>query len=135
MPCLNGLGAMVAIEEAERTARAMGFALSVAVVDPAGNLIAFRRMEGAPPISISIAQQKARGAATSGKPTKVFEDSVNAGFTALLNADGLCCVQGGVPLFHEGKLVGAIGCSGASADEDELSAVAAAEVFAIMDKR
>ena len=98
-----------------------------AVVDSGANLVAFLRMDGAQIGSIAIAEHKARTAAKTRRPTRVWEDAVlRAGLTYALSLDDLIASRGGIPLVEGGKLIGAIGCSGASASQDEVVCAAGA---------
>ena len=95
--------------------------LNVAVVDSGGNLVAFKRMDGAQLASISIAEHKARTSAKFRRETKVFENAIqinNAPYVATL--DDIIASRGGIPLVEGGKLIGAIGCSGGTGSQDEV---------------
>jgi uncharacterized protein GlcG (DUF336 family) len=112
-----------AIAEAGKT----GFASAVAIVGPAGDLIYFERMDNANISTTWLAQDKAKTAATFRRPSKLFEDRVQAGSTYVLGLDGAIPVGGGVPLVKEGHIIGAIGASGApSSGPDEQVAQAGA---------
>jgi glc operon protein GlcG len=105
-----------AIAEAEKR----GWALNVAVVDSGGNLVAFGRMDGAQLASISVSEHKARASATFRRPTKAFEDAIQrSDYKYVLTIDGVIASRGGIPLVDDGKLIGAIGCSGAAGSQDE----------------
>lgn len=122
-------GARRALLAAEAEAKKNGWAMSIAVVDPGGELIGFLRMDGASPGSIDISRAKARTAARFRRPTKAFEESVAGGRTAILSFEGVVTVEGGVPIVIGGAVVGAVGVSGASSAQDGL--VAAAGVAAV----
>jgi uncharacterized protein GlcG (DUF336 family) len=110
---------------AEATKR--GWALNIAVVDPNGDLIAFSRMNGAQLASISISQHKARVAARYRRPTHALEDGVTKfGFNYLLTLDDVIASRGGIPLVEDGKIIGAVGCSGGTGSQDEVVCTAAA---------
>jgi glc operon protein GlcG len=112
-----------AIAEAGKT----GFASAVAIVGPAGDLIYFARMDNANISTSWLAQKKAQTAATYRRPSKLFEDRVQTGSTYVLGLEGAMPVGGGVPLVIDGKIVGAIGASGApSSGPDEQVAQAGA---------
>jgi len=123
---LSAAGAKVALAAAEAAAAQAKLRVSVAVVDAAGALIAFQRADGAPQTSIEAAIRKARTAAHLGAPTKLFEDLLHGGMTSLLAFEFISPSQGGVPLILGGVVVGGIGSSGASGDEDEMVANAGA---------
>jgi glc operon protein GlcG len=96
-----------------------GWPEEFAVVDWSGNLVAFARMDGAQLGSIAIAEHKARAAAKFRRPTESFETGVQKyGFNYLLSFDDVIAVGGGIPLVQNGKLVGAIGCSGGTTSQD-----------------
>lgn len=112
--------AQAAISAATAEAQKRGWKMNVAVVDPGGRLIAFARMDGAQVASVAIAEHKARAAATYRRETKAFENGVQAGFTYLLTLDDVIASRGGIPIVEDGKIVGAIGCSGGTGSQDEL---------------
>ena len=97
------------------------------MVDSGGNLVAFQRMDGAQLASIQVSEHKARSAATFRRETKAFEDAIqqkNAPYVMTL--DGVIGSRGGIPLIEDGKLVGAIGCSGGTGSQDEMACKAGA---------
>jgi glc operon protein GlcG len=97
----------------------------IAVVDSGGNLMALQRIDGTFAAGANISIGKARTALLFQKPTKVFEDVVNQGRTAMVALDGFTPLQGGIPISFNGQIVGAVGVSGsASAPEDEELAMA-----------
>jgi len=108
------------VEAARDKALAIGTQMCIAVVDSGGNLVAFGRMDGAQLASISISEHKARTAATFRRPTRVFEDGIQrSDYKYILSLDGVIASRGGIPLVEDGKLIGAIGCSGAAGSQDE----------------
>jgi glc operon protein GlcG len=111
---------------------------SIAVVDEGGNLLSMERLDGSFAASANISIGKARTAALFKKPTKVFEDAIKNGRTSMVTLGGdlqnFTPLQGGVPLEWEGKVVGAVGVSGAaSAQQDEELALAGAKSLGSMD--
>src|SRR5262245_59230490 len=111
---------------------------SIAVVDDGGNLLALERLDQTFAASANIAIGKARTAALFKKPTKIFEDAIKSGRTSMVTLGGdlqqFTPLQGGIPLEWEGKVVGAIGVSGAaSAQQDEELAIAGAKSLESMD--
>lgn len=112
--------------------------VNVAVTDGPGNLVCFLRMARAYPQSVQIAIDKARTAAGFGFPTgrwmEAFGDNeaMKLGFA---NQPGLTIFGGGLPIFHEGSLIGGIGVSGASEFEDELCAEAGLQAIASLHLR
>ena len=94
--------------------------MNVAVVDAGGNLVAFQRMDNAQLASVTIAEHKARAAAQFRRETKAFENAVQqAHLEYILSLDGVIASRGGIPLIENGKLIGAIGCSGGTGSQDE----------------
>jgi uncharacterized protein GlcG (DUF336 family) len=99
-----------------------GLTVSAAVVDPWGVLVAFARMDGSAVPVATFAQDKAYTAATLGKPTREFgEKMTSKPFLAagLATRDRLLCWPGGLPILREGAVIGGLGISGASDEEDE----------------
>ena len=106
----------------------------IAVVDDGGNLMALERMDNTFAAGANISIGKARTAAMFKKPTKVFEDIVNKGRTTMVALNDFTPLQGGIPIEWEGKIVGAVGVSGAaSAQQDEELAIAGAKALESMD--
>lgn len=113
--------ATAAINAAIAEAKKRDWKLNVAVVDSGGNLVAFQRMNGAQLASIQISQHKARAAVTYRRETKVYEAGLQANNLNLLTLDGVIGSRGGIPLVEEGKIIGAIGCSGGASSQDEVA--------------
>jgi glc operon protein GlcG len=114
--------AVAAIEAAVAEAKKHDWKLNVAVVDSGGNLVAFERMDGAQLGSIQVAEHKARAAAQFRRETKVFEKGIQqSGNLYVMTLDGMIGSRGGIPLVADGKLIGAIGCSGGSGSQDEVA--------------
>ncbi|HEY0275950.1 MAG TPA: heme-binding protein [Paenirhodobacter sp.] len=104
--------------------------LSVSVVDRAGNLLAFARMDGASIVTVDVAMGKARTAAFLKAPSKVFEDMINAGKPSMATTPGLLPLQGGMPVMYNGTVLGAVGVSGSSGENDQAVAALIADAFA-----
>ena len=122
--------AQAVIQAAVAEARKRNWKMNLAVTDSGGNLVAFQRMDGAMLASIQIAEHKARAAVTFRRPTKVFEDGVQLmHLNSLLAFDGIIASRGGIPLIDQGKIIGAIGCSGGTDSQDEVISEAAAAVI------
>jgi glc operon protein GlcG len=121
--------AQAAMNAAMAEAHKRGWKMNVAVVDPGGRLIAFARMDGAQVASVAIAEHKARAAAMYRRETKVFEGGMQAGFNYLLTLDDIIASRGGIPIVEDGKLVGAIGCSGGTGSQDEVTCKAGLEAL------
>lgn len=99
---------------------------SIAIVDDGGNLMYLERIQPTFPMGATISTEKARTAALFQKPTKILEDAIVGGRTPLLNAWS-APLNGGEPILVDGKIVGAIGVSGASsAARDAVIALAGA---------
>jgi glc operon protein GlcG len=114
--------AQAAIAGAVAEARKHDWKMNVAVVDSGGNLVAFQRMDGAQLASIPISEHKARAAATYRRETVVFENAIQrSDFKYIMTLDGIIASRGGIPLVEGGKLIGAIGCSGGTGSQDEVS--------------
>lgn len=113
--------AQTAINAVIAEAKKRDWKMNVAVVDSGGNLVAFQRMDGAMLASIQIAEHKARAAATFRRETKFFENGIQINnLNYLITLDGVVASRGGIPLVENGKLIGAIGCSGGTDSQDEV---------------
>src|SRR5882724_5510665 len=111
-------------------AKQNGAGPSIAVVDDGGYLLYFVRPEESFVAGANVSIGKARTSAMFKKPTKDFEDTINKGRFTMTALPGFTPLQGGVPIIHDGQVIGAIGCSGAkSAQQDEEIAKAGAAVF------
>ena len=115
--------AAAAIAEAHKN----NWAMAVAVVDGAGYLVYFERMPDTQLVEVAI--EKAKTAALFRRPTKSFQDAVAGGREGLrtLRLTGVIPVEGGIPIIMGGKLIGAIGASGGSSDQDAHAAQAGAD--------
>ena len=131
-------GAPISLEMAKKAASAAaaearknGWFMAIAVTEPSGDLVYFEKMDNTQFGSINIALGKARTAAKFKRPSKVFQDLLAKGdnFTYLLGLEGAMPVQGGLPIVVDGKIVGAIGISGATGDQDSQCAVAGLEAL------
>jgi glc operon protein GlcG len=117
------------VAKAEAAACSRQRTVCIAVVDNGGNLLAFERMEGAFLAGIDLSQGKARSALRFEEPTAKIEATVHDGRYALITA-GAVEMQGGIPLLCGGKVVGAIGVSGADTASDVPIAESALADFA-----
>ena len=104
-----------------------GWNVAVAVVDPHGTLVYYEKMEDTQFASADIAIGKARAAATYRRPTRVFADTINKGGPATATLPGVIGSPGGVPLIADGKVIGAVGASGVTGDQDEQCSMAGAK--------
>jgi glc operon protein GlcG len=105
--------------------------MAVAIVDTSGNLVYYEKMDNTQLGSANVAIDKARTAALFKRPTKAFQDILAAGGDGLriLTLQGVTAVEGGIPLVMDGKIVGAIGVSGAASSQDAQCAKAGADVL------
>src|SRR2546427_6555729 len=123
---LDGAKKVIAAAVAEaKSKNAPGGA--IAVVDEGGNLIAVERLDNTFAAGALISIGKARTAVLFKKPTKFFEDVIKNGRTAMVTVKDFTPLQGGIPIFVDGQVVGGVGVSGASsAQQDEELAIAGA---------
>ncbi len=108
---------MAAAAEAEANKR--GSTVVICVVDDGGHVILLQRLDDTQVASVEVAIGKARTAAIFRRPSKVFEDQVKNGRVAALALPGATPLQGGIPILVGGKVIGAIGVSGNTPQEDE----------------
>jgi glc operon protein GlcG len=125
---VSDAGAAAVLGAAEAYAREQGHRVVMAVVDPSGELIELRRTPGAQIASSRVAVDKARTAAIFVRPSRVMEEQVTNGRLGALALHGASALTGGIPLVVDGEVVGAIGTSGETPDEDEAVSVAGAAV-------
>jgi glc operon protein GlcG len=109
-------------------ARKNQWTMAIAIVDISGDLVYFERMDHTQVGSVDVAVAKARAAARFKRPTKAFQDALAAGGEGwrILSLDGAVAVEGGLPLMSGGKIVGAIGASGGTSQQDGVTAAAGA---------
>ncbi len=129
-------GASIRLEPARRAAAAAlaearrnTWTMAVAIVDISGELVYFEKMDDTQNGSVKVAVAKARSAALFKRPTKAFQDTLTATPDGLriLGLDAAVPVEGGVPLVIDGMIVGAIGVSGGTSQQDGVCAKAAVE--------
>lgn len=132
----NPYGAPIGLEHARKAAAAAaaeakknGWTVAVAVVEPGGVLVYYEKADNTQYGSAHVAIEKARSAAEYKRPTKNFEDPVNSGKPNILGLPGALPLEGGLPLVVDGKIIGAIGVSGATSAQDGQCAKAGAEVL------
>jgi glc operon protein GlcG len=134
----NPYGLSIPVEDAKKAAalslaeaRKNNWAVAVAVVDPSGNLVYYEKMDNTQLGSANVSIDKARSATLFKRPTKAFQDALAAGGDGLrvLRLQGVTPVEGGFPLVSDGKIVGAIGVSGATSAQDAQCAKAGADAF------
>ena len=129
-------GPPIALEVAKKVAagaaaeaKKNNFTMAIAIVDTGGVLTYFEKIDGTQIASVEVAIGKARSANAYKRPTKVFEDAVAGGRNAVLGLPGALPIEGGVPLVADGKIIGAIGVSGGSAQQDGQIATAGANAL------
>jgi glc operon protein GlcG len=123
---LDQAGAQTVLQAAKESAQQRNAPSAIAVVDAAGDLLAFQRMDGVRPASADLAIEKARTAARLQRPTAEIEDNINQGRTAFVTAD-IVALRGGMPIRLKGEVVGAVGIAGLSKETDtEIANTAAA---------
>ncbi|HKD79964.1 MAG TPA: heme-binding protein [Candidatus Angelobacter sp.] len=134
----NPYGPPVGLEAAKKAAAAAlaeavknHWNMAVAVVDPNGTLVYYEKMDNTQLGSADVSIDKARSAALYKRPTKAFQDALASGGAGVrvMSLRGAVPVEGGVPLIADGKVIGAIGVSGANSDQDGQCAVAGAAVI------
>ncbi len=113
---LDAARGMMAAAEAEATRNA--WPVAIAIVDVAGELILFQKLDGTQAASIDIAIGKASTAARLRRPTKALEDAIASGRMALAAVDGILPLEGGVPIVVDGEVIGAVGVSGVTSQQD-----------------
>ncbi len=118
------------VDAAEAEANKRGATVVIAIVDDGGHLILLERLDDTQVASVEVGIGKARTAAIFRRPSKVFEDQVREGRVAALALPGATPLQGGIPITVDGKVIGAIGVSGNTPQEDEDIAKAGAAATA-----
>jgi glc operon protein GlcG len=134
----NPYGANISLENAKKAAapalaeaRKNNWTMVVAIVDAAGDLVYYEKMDNTQVASSQVAIAKARSAVRYKRPTKAFQDAVAAGGAGvrILGLEGAVPLEGGIPIVMDGKIVGAIGVSGDSSDHDGICAKAGADAL------
>jgi uncharacterized protein GlcG (DUF336 family) len=123
----QGYGSAISVDTSKRIAAAAldearrnGWTMAVAIVDAAGDLVYFEKMDDTQTGSVTVSQSKARSAARFKRPTKAFQDALTGTPDGLriLGIEGAVPVEGGLPIVIGGKIVGAIGVSGGTSQQD-----------------
>ena len=134
----NPYGTAISLENAKKAAAPAlaeaaknNWNVAVAIVGPGGTLIYYEKMDNTQLGSANVAIDKARSAALFKRPTKQFQDALAAGGDGLrlLKVQGAIPLDGGIPLVMDGKIVGAIGVSGATSAQDAQCAKAGADTL------
>ena len=126
---INNEQAKEAATAAIAEARKNGWRMAIAVVDPGGYLVFFEKIDGTQNASVALAQAKARTSALYRRPSKVFSDQFSAGNTGFMsfpNDARPIASEGGIPIVVNGRLIGAIGASGGTGQQDSIAAMAGA---------
>lgn len=135
---MSKYGMPIGVDTAKKAAQAAlaetkrnGWAMAVAIVDPAGVLVYYEKMDDTQLGSADVAIEKARSAARFKRATKAFQDTLAAGGEGLriLGISGAVPVEGGLPLVVDGAIVGAIGVSGGTSPQDGQCAKAGADAI------
>lgn len=115
---------------ATEKAKAEGWNVVIVILDDGGNMISLQRMDGVQVGSIEVAQAKAKSAVFFKRPTKVFEDAMKAeGGARIATLPNAVGVEGGLPIFKDGIIVGAIGVSGVTSAQDGIIAAAGIDKY------
>jgi glc operon protein GlcG len=114
---------------AELEASKNNLSVVIAVVDDGAQLVYLERMDNTQIGSIEVAMQKARTAISFKRSTKIYEDMVAGGRTAILRVPGVIPIEGGLPLVVDGHYIGAMGVSGGTAQQDGMIAKAGVEAL------
>jgi glc operon protein GlcG len=112
------------IDAAQAKAAAQGYLGAIAVVGPSGELINYRKLDGSG--YAQAAREKAVAAAVYRRPTKAFADAVQSGSAGVMSLPGVIASEGGIPIIVEGHIVGAVGASGGTPQQDGMIAAAGA---------
>ncbi|PNG26165.1 GlcG/HbpS family heme-binding protein [Methylocella silvestris] len=120
--------AIAAAAEAEAVKNAWN--VTISVVDDGGHLLVLQRLDDAPTGSVTVSQEKARTAFLFKRTTKSLEEAVVGGRAVMLTLPGATPIEGGLPLIHDGRVVGAIGVSGVQSSQDAIIAQAGVDVAA-----
>jgi uncharacterized protein GlcG (DUF336 family) len=129
-------GAPIGVEAARKVAAAAvaearknGWKVAVAITEPDGTLVFYEKMDDTQYGSAHVAVEKARASAQFRRPTKSFEDPVNSGKPNILGLTGATPLEGGLPIVVEGRVIGAVGVSGATSQQDGVCAHAGASAM------
>lgn len=123
-PNISLAQAKTVLAAAEAEAVKQNFTVAIAVVDTAGNLVAYSKIDNTQIASVHISQGKAQSAVGFKRPTKALQDALATGGVNLrvLTLEGVVAAEGGIPLVHNGAIIGAIGVSGMTSEQDGIVA-------------
>ena len=116
---------------AEAEAQANSWKVVLSVVDDGGHLLWLQRLDGAAPVSSSIAPDKARTAALGRRESRIYDEMIYNGRMSFFSAPLECMLEGGVPIMVDGECLGAVGVSGVKSSEDVQ--IAQAGIRALLD--
>lgn len=121
---------------AEAEAKKNQWPVAIAIVDGSGFLVAFQRLDNTQLGSVEVSLEKAKTSALFRRPTKAFEDVLAMGGAnaKVLKLPGALPIEGGLPIIHQGKVIGAIGVSGVKSTEDAQVAAAGLEALKVNQK-
>jgi glc operon protein GlcG len=130
-PSISLAAAKRVMAAAEKEAISNNWQMTIAILDSGGHIVLMQRLDNSQLGSEDVALSKARSSVNFRRPTKVFSDSLAQGGAniRLLTIEGLTPLPGGVPLIHDGLLIGAIGVSGGSGEQDDQVANAGANAL------
>jgi uncharacterized protein GlcG (DUF336 family) len=130
-PSINLEQARKVLAAAQAEARKNNWPVAIAVVDTHGDLVAFEKMDDTQIASVQVAHDKGKSAAIYRRPTKVFENLLAGGGagTRVLTLRNASTVEGGLPIVVGGKIIGGIGVSGVTSEQDGMVAKAGADAI------
>jgi len=120
-------GAPISLEQAKKVmagaeaeAKKNNWPVAIAILDSGGQLVMLQRLDNTQWGSVDVAKDKARSAVAFRRPTKAFQDLIAQGGAnlRLLNVSGASMLEGGIPIVVDGKLIGGIGVSGVTSQQD-----------------
>jgi uncharacterized protein GlcG (DUF336 family) len=116
---------------AEAEAKKNNWPVAISIVDGSGFLVAFQRLDNTQLGSVEVSLEKAKTSALFRRPTKAFEEALEKGGAnvKVLKLPGALPIEGGLPIIHNGKVIGAIGVSGVKSTEDAQVASAGLEAL------
>ncbi|TNH02459.1 hypothetical protein FHQ26_05020 [Testudinibacter sp. TR-2022] len=117
-PILSEAEVQKMLDAAKAEAVRHGFAVAISIVDDGGHLLAMQRLDNCAPMNSVFSQEKAKTAAISGFESQLFEDIVAGGRNAFITAPLVTSLAGGLPVVIKGQILGAIGVSGVTAEQD-----------------